>query len=381
MTTNQGRDDSLVQNSQILVYLCALRLDTLARLVPAAPRLCAPHLFALTYAMLRLLCLLVILGFAAPAFGQKKASATTTTPQPSGAPKPATPKAEEAKTTPKPAPKPAKPVRPVVIVIDPGHGGKDPGKARGSKKLKHEKDLNLAISQKLGAYLQNGLPNVKLIYTRTEDQTVSLEQRTDIANRAKADFFISVHCNANPNRRIYGTRTHIHSHNFQASRELALRIEKEFRGKAGRRSGGIQSAYDRGYNLYVLQYTNMPGVLVECGFMTNPNEEKYLNSSKGQDVIASAIYRAVKDIVQKKWDEEKARANVFMVQIAASVDRIPTDDPRFKGLRVEEAQANGGGTFKYKYLTGREYDKAAAEEFAKKIRDLGFKDAFVVQVQ
>ncbi len=142
-----------------------------------------------------------------------------------------------------------------MVCIDPGHGGKDPGKEQGSSNLKHEKDLNLEIAKKLGYYLTNNMTGVTVIYTRTTDKTVKLEERADIANRNKADYFISIHCNSNPNSAISGTRTHIHHHDFKASQALALRIEKEFQTRAGRNSRGIMSARDRGYNLFVVQYT------------------------------------------------------------------------------------------------------------------------------
>ncbi|MDW7691922.1 N-acetylmuramoyl-L-alanine amidase [Flammeovirgaceae bacterium SG7u.111] len=281
---------------------------------------------------------------------------------------------------------PATPVKKqLTLVIDAGHGGRDPGKPRGSAKTKHEKDLNLDIALKLGNYVETKIPEVNVIYTRKTDKTVSLDDIVETANSNKANYFISIHCNSNPNKAIYGTRTHIHSHKFKPSQTLAILIEKQFSERAGRKSRGIMDARDRGYNLQVLQYTEMSGVLVEVGFLTNPTEEKYLNSEKGQDLIASAIFRAFRDFISVKHNIKKKepRKTVYKVQIMASIKPIALDYHKFKdiGMRVEEHKIEGAKTaYKYRYMVGHEYEQALASKLKEKMKDLGFKDAFVVKL-
>lgn len=271
----------------------------------------------------------------------------------------------------------------IVIVIDPGHGGKDPGKISSSKKYDHEKEINLEVALLLGDYLENRLKGVKVVYTRTTDMFVSLEDRVNLANSIKADYFISLHCNSNPNPSVYGTKTHIHSHRFKASKQLALRLEKEFETRAGRKSRGIQSSYDRGENLYVLQYSEMPGVLVEIGFLSNPTEERYLNSEKGQDYMASAIFRSFRDFLETKHNKNLAsnRTDIYRVQIMASPVPINLECRDFKklGMKVEEHVVKTSA-YKYKYVVGREYSKAEAQKLARKVQALGVKDAFVIKV-
>lgn len=267
----------------------------------------------------------------------------------------------------------------LVVCIDPGHGGKDPGKPKGTRKMKDEKDLNLAIAKRLGDYIKSSIKGTKVIYTRTTDKFVSLDDRVIMANKQKADFFISIHCNSNPNKYVYGTKTHIHSHNFKASKALALRIEKEFRTRGGRKSRGVMSARDRGYNLFVLQYTDMPSVLVETGFLTNAYEERYLNSAKGQDLIASAIFRAFRDYVSKSYSLGD-RALVYKVQLMASKTQLEFKSKKLNDLGLRIVEHRVSGTYAYKYMVGREYDKTGATKLLAEVKKAGFKDAFIVSM-
>ena len=274
------------------------------------------------------------------------------------------------------------PPKTITVVIDPGHGGKDPGNLPKKKGFKQEKALNLLIAKKLGEYLTTRLKGIKVVYTRTTDKTVSLEDRAELANRIKADYFISIHCNSNPIRAVKGTRVHIHSHKFKVSQRLGKRVEQEFRTRAGRQSRGMMDARDRGYNLYVLQYTKMPGVLLELGFMSNISEEKYLNSDYGQDILASAIFRAFRAFIKKEHGErEEDRSTIYRVQIMASDKPIPLDHRSFVklGLKVEEHTVKGD-KFPYKYVVGWEYEKTLAQKLARKIMGEGFKDAFVIKL-
>jgi N-acetylmuramoyl-L-alanine amidase len=220
-----------------------------------------------------------------------------------------------------------------VIMIDPGHGGRDPGTM--GKTLK-EKDVALKISLKLGKLIENNIPGVKVLYTRKDDKYVDLADRPMMANNQKADLFICVHANAVKGTNAYGTETYIIGpHRTEAQLEVAQRensvmlldenkeryegfdpnspesyilfsltqssyqesslnfaqkIESQFKNKAGRYSRGVRQA-----GFWVLWKSAMPSVLVETGFLTNPTEESYLGSAKGQDEIAAAIYRAFKD--------------------------------------------------------------------------------------
>ena len=220
------------------------------------------------------------------------------------------------------------------VIIDPGHGGKDPG-AKG--KYSYEKDVVLAIALKLGGYIEENFPDIKVIYTRKTDEFIPLYQRAEIANENNADLFISIHANAITNPNTTGTETlvlglHRSNENFEvAKREnsvilleedhstryenfdpnslesyiifslmqnvydnqsisFAGLVQGQFRDRAKRKDRGVKRQ-----GLLVLAQTSMPGVLIETGFITNDTEEQYLNSAEGQEYIASAIYRAFKD--------------------------------------------------------------------------------------
>jgi N-acetylmuramoyl-L-alanine amidase len=221
-----------------------------------------------------------------------------------------------------------------VIVIDAGHGGKDHGT---SGKVMREKDLALKIALKLGSYIEKNIPGVKVIYTRKDDRYLPLDERADIANRNKADLFICIHANANPNARAFGTETYVmglhkdegnlsvakrensvilldeNYHEryegfdpnspesyilfaltqsaFQTSSlSFAQKVEDQFKKRVGRVSRGVKQA-----GFLVLWKTTMPSVLIETGFLSNSPEEKFLAGEEGQDLIASGIYRAFKD--------------------------------------------------------------------------------------
>ena len=241
------------------------------------------------------------------------------------------------------------------VVIDAGHGGKDPG-CHGVNT--NEKDVALAIALKVGTYIKQYLPNVKVIFTRKTDVFVELHERAAIANRNKADFFISIHCNSNVSPRPYGTETYVmglhkteanlsvakrenevilqednaadqyegfdpnkpESHiifsmyqnaYLEQSIQLASNIESQFKHRAGRKSRGVHQA-----GFLVLYRTSMPSVLVETGFLSNTTEEKYLKSEPGQDYLSSAIFRAFRDYKyaidgksEKQTSNEKTEIN------------------------------------------------------------------------
>lgn len=222
-----------------------------------------------------------------------------------------------------------------VIVIDPGHGGKDPGTM--GKAGNKEKDIALQISLKVGEYITKNLPDVKVLYTRKDDRYVLWDDRANLANRNKADAFISIHVNASPSPQVYGTETWVmglhktesnlevakrensvilldenakeraegfdpnnpesyilfsltQSAYTESSLKLAAKIQEQFEKRAGRKNHGVKQA-----GFLVLWKTAMPSVLVEVGFLSNQKEEEFLASERGQDILASAIFRAVRE--------------------------------------------------------------------------------------
>ncbi|MBD0404701.1 N-acetylmuramoyl-L-alanine amidase [Flammeovirga sp. EKP202] len=266
--------------------------------------------------------------------------------------------------------------RKVVIVIDPGHGGTDVGKPRSKSYYKHESDLNLDIAFRLGGYLEERVNNVVVKYTRKTDRTVSLEERVNYANSVKADYFISIHCNSLAHKSYHGTQVHIQSKKFPTSYGWARQIDQDF-VRAGRKSRGIKDRNDRGHNLQVIQYTEMPGVLVECGFMSNAKEEAYLNSGKGQTYIASALFRAIRDFENKRPRPAKDnRYPYYRVQIGSTTN--PTADLKSKKIRNLKMKVDPHKDGQhYALLVGREYEKKVADKLAKTIQKKGFKDAYV----
>lgn len=283
----------------------------------------------------------------------------------------------------------------MIVVIDAGHGGKDPGNLNNTKGLKVEKELNLLIAKKLGNYIDQFLGHkIEVVYTRTTDVFIPLEDRPGMANKLKAAYFISVHCNSSVKPDVYGTETHIHNIKSKTSRELGLEIEKQFSTRAGRNSRGLKLKTDRTYNLLVLKDSKMPAVLVETGFMTNKTEEAYLNSDRGQDLIASAIFRGFRDYVGKKHNismrkpgesaPAKKEGPVWKIQIMASTGPVSLENPDFKsiGKPIEEVKiTNSTSPFNYKYYVGSYSDKREAKKLLKEIRESAFKDAYLVKFE
>ena len=225
------------------------------------------------------------------------------------------------------------------VVIDAGHGGKDPGTHGAFAK---EKDITLAIALELGSIINKYLPDVEVIYTRTTDMYSPPHAKAEIANKNDADLFISIHVNASPHSsNVHGTETYVMgTHTFGENLEVAKRensvilmeenyeehyegfnpaspeshilfslyqnayqgnslrfaekIEEQFQQRVGRHSRGVRQA-----GFWVLYLTSMPSVLVEVGFITNPEEEKFLSSKTGQVYMASAIFRAFRDYKQE----------------------------------------------------------------------------------
>lgn len=218
------------------------------------------------------------------------------------------------------------------LVIDPGHGGHDAG-ALGA--ISKEKNINLAVALRFGKYVEQNLPEVRVIYTRTKDVFIPLNERANIANRANADLFISVHTNALPAGKVTrGFETYtLGMHRAKDNLDVAMRensvisMEKDYQqryqgfdprssesyiifefiqGKNMERSVDLARMIQRGVcdganrpdkgvhqaGFLVLRETSMPGCLIELGFITTPDEERLLNNDSRVDDIARGIYEA-----------------------------------------------------------------------------------------
>ena len=219
-----------------------------------------------------------------------------------------------------------------VLVIDPGHGGKDAG-ALGT--FSKEKDINLSVAMAFGKQVQRNCPDVKVIYTRTTDVFIGLKERANIANKNKADLFISVHTNALPGgKQAYGMETYtlgmhragdnldvakrenaviliekdykqsyqgfnpnsaesyimfefMQDRNMANSVDLAKMVQRGTCSAANRPDKGVHQA-----GFLVLRETSMPSCLIELGFITTPDEERLLNDKARVENIATGIYRA-----------------------------------------------------------------------------------------
>lgn len=279
----------------------------------------------------------------------------------------------------------------VVLVIDPGHGGKDPGHLAIKKEMKDEKHLNLIIAQKLGKYIEENLENVEIHYTRRTDVYTSLDARVEFANNLKADCLLSIHCNGSDNEQTQGTESHIHNKKTKKSMDLARLIEDQFKNRAARKSRGVKTGNDRGHSVQVLKYSSMPSVLVECGFITNLNEANFLNSVYGQEIIASAIFRAFRSYLKKNYpsinfvkSEKSAvsKTHRYRVQIMSSIELIEKS-PAFVslGVPVEAVKVNSSSMYKYKYYAGSFSSKEDAQKVLEKAQKNGFPDAFITIVE
>lgn len=223
--------------------------------------------------------------------------------------------------------------KPLVVVLDPGHGGDAPG-TKG--KIGVEKDVVLSIALKLGTKINTRLPDIKVIYTRQTDTSVDLAERGVIANKANADLFVSIHANSTGSSNPYGTETYVMGLDKASDNEVALKenaaiayeenyetkyegydpnspesliilsfmqnayleqsltlasyIETEYVNRIKRKSRGVMQG-----PFVVLYKPAMPSILTEVGFMSNPEEERYLISNEGQEELAEAIFYAINE--------------------------------------------------------------------------------------
>ena len=325
-----------------------------------------------------------------------------------------------------------------VVVIDAGHGGHDPG-AVGTNGTQ-EKDISLKMALLLGKMIQQKYSDIKVVYTRKTDVFVELYRRAEIANEHHADLFISIHCNAADNRSVYGTETFVmgldkanqniaivqkenasilseknYEKNYggfdpsspeayilfelyqnlylEQSIKFAAYIQDEFKNSLNRFCRGVKQA-----PFLVLWRTTMTSVLVELGFISNKEEEKYLASEKGQQELANALLNAFSKRVDDgknvkiteikntdtateipAIDTSEIKSEVlYRVQFLVSSKKYKESDPIFKN--IPDISAENNGTV-YKYAAGRCQTFAEVSALLAKIKEMGYADAFIVATQ
>lgn len=311
-----------------------------------------------------------------------------------------------------------------MVVLDAGHGGKDPGRptSYGYK----EKDIALDIVLKVGKHLES-INGFKVIYTRSSDVFLELRQRAAIANKADADLFVSVHCNAHDSQ-AHGTETYVlglhrNESNFRVAQQeneviflednyelnyegfdpsspesfigltllqedyldqsimLASHVQNNFTTKLKRKNRGVKQA-----GFWVLHNTYMPSVLIETGFITNKNEGDYLNSQQGKKEVAKSISDAILEYKSSLNSElvvqdtpqpplEEVPHTTYQVQIAASSKKLATKPYNFKGLspvfRIKSKNI-------YRYYYGEASNYEIAQTLKQKAIEVGFTSAFIV---
>ena len=333
-----------------------------------------------------------------------------------------------------------------VVVIDAGHGGsRYPGAQYESIA---EKDINLKMALLVGDLIKKNLPDIKVVYTRTTDMMFSsvltddLQARADIAHRNEGDLFISIHSNAHRNSEVRGVETLIMGETPMEQRvnqnalyvnnkeelldmsdektativrayiqnlqftygeysEMLARLIQEEYTKLGRANRGV-----RRQPLKVLYATDMPSVLTEIGFMSNPQELKYITSEKGQKELAGAIFRAVKQYIEnvrrsllldsapatpqpqvveqpkpqepvKSKPKSNATVKRFAIQLLSSAKQVPTSHPELKSYRGKVWVLETNSSMKYKYCYGDYADKASAQKEIAEVRK-EFPQAFII---
>lgn len=343
-----------------------------------------------------------------------------------------------------------------VVVIDAGHGGHDPG-AVG--RISKEKNINLKVALKLGRQIEQNCPDVKVIYTRKRDVFIPLNRRAEIANDAKADLFISIHTNSLANNKTakgastwtlglaksqanlevakrenavilyeddYKTRYAGFNPNsaesyiifefmqdkyMSQSVHLASLVQTHFRQTCKRNDRGVHQA-----GFLVLKASAMPSILVELGFISTPEEERYLNTENGTTSLANGIYRAFLTYKSeqelgrngndntpmpesrpepdtqavhstqnaqrpasvpsdnKEHKESENEGIVFKIQILTSSKPLSPNDKRLKGVKDTEYYKEGG-LYKYTCAASKDYNKVLR---SKRAITQKFKDAFII---
>ncbi|MBQ9602511.1 MAG: N-acetylmuramoyl-L-alanine amidase [Paludibacteraceae bacterium] len=327
------------------------------------------------------------------------------------------------------------------VVLDAGHGGKDPG-AVG--KFSQEKDLNLSLVLKVGGLLKEQYPDLNIVYTRSTDVFIPLQTRADIANKNNADLFISIHTNASENKNSKGVETFIlgtekaeknldvamrenavmklesdykttyqgfdpnsidsyimfelMQNNFMdQSLQFATQVQKHFVGHLNRSDRGVQQA-----SFWVLLKTACPAILFEMGFISNAEEEKYLNAESTMDNMATALVNAfaaythrqeVKKVEKPQVSNDEPKApkeepakpdtlinqntqnipntpstqeaptspqTYYALQVSASRAPLDASDPQLKGVACESRKV--GDWYKYYAIIDTDREKVAAKQ-------------------
>ena len=242
---------------------------------------------------------------------------------------------------------------PFVVVLDAGHGGKDPGTLGTKTRPESEKDIVLDVALMTGSILNDRNKNIRVLYSRATDNFIELQERADFANANKADLFVSIHCNSAASKKIHGTNTYVLGlHKDPEASEVAKRensvivlednyntkykgfnpnstediiamtlqqsehlensivlsdiIQRKINKKTNRKNRGVRQA-----GFWVLHQTAMPSVLVELGFLTNSVEEKYLHSEKGKKQMAESLADAIIEYVNIMMPAKLAVSNIL----------------------------------------------------------------------
>ena len=323
--------------------------------------------------------------------------------------------------------------KPFTVVIDAGHGGVDPG-AVGRKS--YEKNINQSVSKMLAEMINEEYPEVKVIFTRPKDVKIPLSKRADIANKANANLFISIHSNASKNKNANGCQTFtlgagsdaeakaaamyenevilteenfeetykgfdprssesyiifelMRSHDMELSVKLAQMVQNGMVKNSKLNDRGVSSA-----GFLVLHRTVMPSILVELGFITNGSDENVIASKEGQKKLAKGIFEGFCNyyetyckgnstpVASSADNNEESKSDaayssdsrpVFKVQILASDKKLKKNDKRLKGVKADFYVEKG----KYKYTYGESTDYNA---IAKKRKEISkkFKEAFII---
>ena len=317
-----------------------------------------------------------------------------------------------------------------VLVIDAGHGGRDPG-AVGA--ISQEKNINLAVALKLGALIEKNHPDVRVIYTRKDDTFVPLIDRARVANENRANLFISIHTNAARNRAAIGTETFVfglsrsqsnlesvmrenavilleddHETRYEGfnpndpssyimfqlmqnlyrdnSIDFAALVQHHFTHDLNRVNRGVKEG-----EFLVLHRSAVPAVLLELGFISNPEEERFLNSASGQNQLALAISNAF-DTYKRDYDRrtgiaaarpsatvsnesnDDVQMPVFKVQIFSSRTVLRANDRNLRGLQNVEFHHENG---LYKYTTGKSSNLSEIQALRNELQTQ-FPGAFIV---
>ena len=286
------------------------------------------------------------------------------------------------------------------VVLDAGHGGKDPGNLGTGRYKETEKQVALAVTLKLGKYLEENLADVKVVYTRKSDTYPTLWQRVNIANASKADLFISIHCDAFTNSKAYGCGSYImgldytdenlrmaqkenssifleedYEENYDGfdpnsiesvialtlnqsvymdkSIQIAQKIQEQFRTRVNRKDRGVRQA-----PYLVTSRTLMPSVLVELGFLTNHSEEDFLQSKDGQTYMASAIYRAIKEY---KIDQNESKVVSVLEQLNKE-EMLKSEEKKQTENHKNNFNTNEIPIYKIQILTAKTEEKLSPIE-------------------